>query len=96
MRTRTLSAILAAALATGLSAQDVKKPPADPDKPDATRPADDFRREGDAEARRKKDPLEGKAPPPMQVAQWMNIETEGLTFDELKGKVIAIKFWGVW
>lgn len=57
---------------------------------------DDFKREGKPAARAKKDPLEGRRPPALQVAQWMNVEDKGIDLDALRGKVIAIKFWGVW
>ncbi len=67
-----------------------------------TQKKDDFQRErrvrkGKTDARSAaKDKLEGKKAPPLQVAQWMNIEGKSLSLDSLRGKVIAIKFWGVW
>lgn len=96
MRRRTFAALAATTLAFALPAQEVKEPPKPVEKPAPVKVADDFKREGDVDARKRKDPLEGKAPPAMQVAQWLNVEDQALTFDELKGKVIAIKFWGVW
>lgn len=97
MRETTLAAVAASLLVLAVPAQDPAPKPQDPKpKPAEQKVVDDFQREGNAAARAKKDPLEGKAPPPLQVAQWMNIEGKALTFDELKGKVVAIKFWGVW
>ncbi|MCH8275225.1 MAG: hypothetical protein IH851_10585 [Armatimonadetes bacterium] len=57
---------------------------------------DDFKREGDAAARAKKDPLEGKAPPKLQVTNWMNTGGKELKLKDLKGKVVVLDFWGVW
>lgn len=57
--------------------------------------AEDFKREGTGEKRQNKDKLEGKTPPKLQVGQWLNTE-KPLTFEKLKGKVVVIKFWGVW
>ncbi|HEX5054102.1 MAG TPA: hypothetical protein VFZ65_20150 [Planctomycetota bacterium] len=63
--------------------------------------ADPFPREGDPAQRAKKDPLEGKAPPALQVRDWLNtdgIKAGGgaLTLAELRGHVVLIDFWGVW
>ena len=62
---------------------------------------DGFERErdgGEAQANAAKDALEGKAPPAIHdAATWMN--TRGgapLTWNQLKGKVVLIDFWGVW
>jgi thiol-disulfide isomerase/thioredoxin len=55
--------------------------------------ADDFKREG---AREAKDPLEGKAPPAFYVKEWMNTNGKELRWEDLKGKVVVIDFWGVW
>lgn len=62
---------------------------------------DGFTRErGDGEGQQNaaKDALEGRSPPAIQdAATWMN--TEGgapLTWNQLKGKVVLIDFWGVW
>lgn len=56
----------------------------------------DFKREGDAEKRALKDPLEGKPPPELQVTSWLNSDGKALTLKELRGKVIVLDFWGVW
>lgn len=67
------------------------------DKPVSPKPqAKEFQREGSGAKRARKDALEGKAPPPLQVTRWMNLEGKSLKLADLKGKVIAIKFWGVW
>ena len=57
---------------------------------------DDFKREGTPEQRAVKDPLEGKAPPKLDVVNWMNTGDKGLTWKELRGKVVVLDFWGVW
>jgi hypothetical protein len=55
---------------------------------------DDFPREdGDREA---KDAMEGKAPPALSVANWMNIEGDALDLASLRGKVVVLDFWGTW
>ncbi|HEX6812800.1 MAG TPA: hypothetical protein VF384_14335 [Planctomycetota bacterium] len=59
-------------------------------------PKDGFPREGKADARAKKDPLEGKAPPALHVRNWMNISGKALSLAELRGNVVLIDFWGVW
>ncbi len=56
--------------------------------------ADDFVRE--PKNRDKKDPLEGKAPPALQVAGWMNTGGEALSLESLRGKVVVLDFWGTW
>lgn len=57
--------------------------------------ADDFKREG---KREKKDPLENKTAPALEVGQWMNTGEGGkaLKLADLKGKVVLIDFWGTW
>ena len=68
--------------------------------PLGTEPGDDFPRErkkNDATTNAKKDALEGKAPPKLEVSGWLN--TPGgkpLTWDDLHGKVVLIDFWGTW
>ncbi|MDF1663372.1 MAG: hypothetical protein P1V97_16490 [Planctomycetota bacterium] len=57
---------------------------------------DDFKREGSAAQRAKKDPLEGKAAPALSVKDWMNTGGKALKLSELKGKVVVLDFWGVW
>ncbi len=56
---------------------------------------DGFDREGSGAARAEKDALEGKAPPPLEVGGWMNADAP-LVLSELRGKVVLLKFWGVW
>lgn len=57
---------------------------------------DDFKREGTPDQRKRKDPLEKKAPPALIVKDWMNTDGKELKFDELRGKVVVLDFWGVW
>lgn len=57
---------------------------------------DDFKREGSAAERAKKDPLEGKAAPVLSVKDWMNTGGKALKLSKLKGKVVVLDFWGVW
>lgn len=86
----------AAALAAMAAAQDVK--PASPQQAEKAKPVvkDDFKREGKPAQRAKKDPLEGKAPPPLRLAGWMNTKGKAIKLGDLKGKVVVLKFWGVW
>jgi hypothetical protein len=53
---------------------------------------EDFKREGE---RAKKDLLEGKEAPKLKVAHWLNTE-KPIKLADLKGKVVVLKFWGVW
>ena len=55
---------------------------------------DDFKREN--KNRAFKDALEGKAPPALQVDQWINAGPEGVSWESLRGKVVVIDFWGTW
>ena len=55
---------------------------------------DDFQRE--PRNRDKKDPLEGKPAPALQVTGWMNTGGEALTLESLRGKVVVLDFWGTW
>lgn len=91
MRHVATAAVLAATFAAAPAAQ----------QPETQRPApgthqNDFKREGKARQRTQKDALEGKAPPALAVTRWMNIKGKSLSWSELKGKVILLKFWGVW
>ena len=55
---------------------------------------DDFQREG---KRDKKDPLEQKAPPKLDVSGWLNTKDgKALKLADLRGKVVVIDFWGTW
>ncbi len=58
--------------------------------------ADDFVREGSGERRAKKDAIEGKTAPKLQVENWMNTGNKKLNLADLKGKVVVLDFWGVW
>jgi cytochrome oxidase Cu insertion factor (SCO1/SenC/PrrC family) len=60
----------------------------------ATAQEDDFRREDNKRIDRAA--LEGKAPPALQVTDWMNTDGKELTLDSLRGKVVVIDFWGTW
>ncbi len=55
---------------------------------------DDFKREG--KSRQAKDALEGKAPPALQVTDWMNTDGKPMTLESLRGKVVVLDFWGTW
>ena len=97
MRHIAITALLAAALVSPTSAQKSGgKPAGVQDNKTAAAPRDDFKREGNAKKRALKDPLEGKAPPPLSVVQWMNTKGKSLSLPDLAGKVIILKFWGVW
>lgn len=55
---------------------------------------DGFKRERNDRTGAAKDALEGKAPPALAVTNWMN--TDGLTLESLRGKVVVLDFWGTW
>ena len=57
---------------------------------------DGFPREGSPAQRAKRDSLEGKAPPALQVRDWLNTNGKALSLADLRGKVVLIDFWGVW
>ncbi len=57
---------------------------------------DDFRREGKPERRTLLAPLEGDVAPALSVTDWMNTRAGGLRLAKLRGKVVLLKFWGVW
>jgi Leucine-rich repeat (LRR) protein/thiol-disulfide isomerase/thioredoxin len=57
---------------------------------------DTFRREGLEADRADKNALELKSPPPWELAGWVNADADGLTLDELVGKVVLVDFWGTW
>ena len=59
-------------------------------------PKGGFPREGSAAQRVKKDALEGKAPPALEVRDWLNTDGKALTLAGLRGNVVLIDFWGVW
>jgi len=56
---------------------------------------DDFKRER-KEGDTSKDALEGKAPPALQVENWLNTDGKPLDLAKLKGKVVVLDFWGTW
>jgi thiol-disulfide isomerase/thioredoxin len=51
-------------------------------------------REGDPAARQRLQGLEGAAPPPLQVENWIN--GNATTLADLKGKVVLLDFWATW
>ena len=55
---------------------------------------DGLRREG--KDRTRKDALEGKAPPALQVTDWMNTDGKALSLEALRWKVVILDFWGKW
>lgn len=57
---------------------------------------DDFLREGSGSARQQKNALENKPPPALEVTDWHNTDGEPLRWEDLKGKVVVLDFWGVW
>ncbi|HZN41647.1 MAG TPA: hypothetical protein VFD82_22780 [Planctomycetota bacterium] len=59
-------------------------------------PKDGFPREGSPAQRVKKDALENKAPPTLEVRDWLNTGGKALSLAELRGNVVLIDFWGVW
>lgn len=61
----------------------------------AEEPQEDFRRER-RPGETAKDELEGKAPPELQVKDWVNTDGRELKLSHLKGKVVVLDFWGVW
>ena len=58
--------------------------------------SDDFGREGSGEVRTSKNALEGKPPPALQVKDWMNTGGKALSWEDLRGKVVVLDFWGTW
>ncbi len=58
--------------------------------------ADDFLREGSGSLRQQKNALENKAPPALEATDWHNTDGKPLRWDDLKGKVVVLDFWGVW
>ena len=58
--------------------------------------ADMFRRRGKMENRADLNALELKAPPKLEVENWLNADGDGPTLDSLRGKVVLVDFWGTW
>lgn len=56
---------------------------------------DDFSRERKT-GETVKDSLEGKAPPALQVKDWMNTDGKAIDLKALRGKVVILDFWGTW
>jgi hypothetical protein len=56
---------------------------------------DGFQRERNEKTGAQKDALEGKAPPALDVTDWMNADT-ALDLASLRGKVVLLDFWGTW
>src|SRR5262249_19267989 len=57
---------------------------------------DMFRRAGKQADRVADDALEDQLPPALHLAAWLNAPEEGLTFEQLRGKVVLVDFWGAW
>jgi hypothetical protein len=55
---------------------------------------DDLPRERGGQNDQLKDSLEGALAPTLKVRDWMN--TDALSLANLRGKVVVLKFWGVW
>ena len=54
-----------------------------------------FAHEGDAAKRARLGELEkSKAPPALQVTEWIN--SEALSLGDLKGKIVVLDFWATW
>ena len=91
--------VLAASPAWATADTCLAHTPAEPEIPFAREdsaaaeiPADWFG--GDAARRAEVDPLQGKAPPRLQVQKWMN--TGGGPMRNLRGKVVVFDFWATW
>ena len=56
---------------------------------------DGFKRERTPKNAAGKNALEGKSPPRLRVAKWLNSK-ERLSLKKLKGKVVVLDFWGTW
>lgn len=58
---------------------------------------DDFQRERKGrDTDQVKDAMEGGPPPALVVDSWTNTGGEALPWEALEGKVVLVKFWGVW
>lgn len=82
-------------VAFGSTAQEEKPaepaPEAAPEAPPAPPP---IALEGDEARRNDVNPLQGQPAPPLSIASWAN--TEGVNWEQLKGQVVLLDFWGVW
>ncbi|HEV8379881.1 MAG TPA: TlpA family protein disulfide reductase, partial [Tepidisphaeraceae bacterium] len=50
--------------------------------------------EGNPDQRKELDPLQGKAAPVLQTAEWVN--SQPMKLADLKGKVVMLDFWATW
>ncbi len=57
---------------------------------------DGFQRERGGKNDEAKNALEGKAPPKLEMANWMNTGEKALNWEGLKGSVVVIDFWAYW
>ena len=57
---------------------------------------DDFKRERGKANDALKDSWEGKAPPKLEIKEWLNAEADAMQWDKLKGKVVLIDYWAFW
>lgn len=57
------------------------------------RPNDQFLRFGLVKDRRELNALEGQPAPPLSVKDWMNVELDARSLEQLKGKVVILHFW---
>lgn len=55
---------------------------------------DDLPRERGGQNDQLKDSLEDAQAPDLKVRDWMN--SDALSFADLRGNVVVLKFWGVW
>ncbi|MBX3118050.1 MAG: hypothetical protein KF784_03230 [Fimbriimonadaceae bacterium] len=58
--------------------------------------SDDFKRERGGKTDEVKNGWEGKAPPKLNIKEWMNATEKAPTWESLKGKVIVLDFWAHW
>lgn len=57
---------------------------------------DDFKRERNGKTDTVKNSWEGKAPPQLEITNWLNASSKQVTWNSLKGKVIVVDFWTYW
>lgn len=88
MPIRRIPVILVILSALATTAQDAPSQPPPDDYFSRVRPA------GEETRNAAKDAMEGKAPPTIQAVSWSN--SDALSWEALRGKVVVIDFWGVW